>query len=47
MILAKILVEEGSEIEVGSVVAISVEEEGDVAAFKDYVLSGESSAPAS
>ena len=40
--VAALLVEEGTEnIEVGKLVAIMVEEEEDIAAFKDYVVSEE------
>jgi pyruvate dehydrogenase E2 component (dihydrolipoamide acetyltransferase) len=45
-ILAKILVPAGpNEITVGSPIMITVEDAGDVAAFKDYVMDGSSSAP--
>lgn len=45
--LARVFVEEGAtEVPVGSALAIVVEEEADVAAFKDYVLPEADSAPA-
>jgi pyruvate dehydrogenase E2 component (dihydrolipoamide acetyltransferase) len=45
--LAKILIPEGEEIDVGKVVAITVEDEADIAAFKNFTLAdieGEGSA---
>ncbi len=45
-VVAKILVEAGSaEIDVGVPIVVTVEEEGDVAAFKDFVVEGDSGSP--
>lgn len=38
MILAKILIEEGTEVDVNTTVAIYVEDEADVEAFKDFTI---------
>lgn len=41
MYIAKILVGEGEEIEVGTAVAIAVDHEEDISAFKDYKIGDE------
>lgn len=38
MVLAKILIEEGTEVKVGSIVCISVDDVADVEAFANYKL---------